>query len=86
MRGVPYQAINSTECVLGCVALENILSPVSVCSETLTPPNLHKFQNHLMLGALVTTNEVRLPDVISDWKKRKPQLRIETKDGRDKRH
>jgi hypothetical protein len=86
VRGVRYQAINNTECVLGGVALEKIFSPVSVCSETLTPPNRHKFQNRLMLGALVTTKEVRLLDVISDWKKGKPQLRIGTEDGRNKLH
>jgi len=37
-----------------------------------------------MLGELITTNEVRLPDVISDWKKHEPQLRTGTEDGRDK--
>jgi len=71
---VRYQAMNNTECVLGSVALDKISSPVSTYSETLTPPTQHKYQNRLMLGALVTRNEVRLPDVISDWKKHKPQL------------
>ena len=77
--------MNSTQCVLGSVALETISSPVSVYSQTLTPPTQHKFQNRLMLGALITTNEVRLPDVTSDWKKYKPQLRTGTEDSRDKR-
>jgi hypothetical protein len=71
--------------VLGSVTLEKISSPVSVYSETLTPPSQHEFQNRLTLGALLTTNEVRLPDVTSDWKKHKPQLRTGTEDGRVKR-
>jgi hypothetical protein len=77
--------MNSTECVIGVVALEKISSTFSVYSETLNPPTQHKFQNHLKLGALVNTNDVRLPDVISDWQKHNPQLRRRTEDGRDKR-